>query len=94
MENVSVSCIVCGLGSTRSDWQSHPAPACDGHSKDEIQAAMTSKQPPPSPAAPKPVAKPLVSAKTVVTPPPPTSPASPVQTSDQLPAPTEPTATV
>ena len=36
---VEVACIVCGQKSHRGDWQSHPSPACDTHTKDEVEKA-------------------------------------------------------
>lgn len=42
-------CVVCGLGSTRSDWQSSTKPACDSHTAEEIKAASLSKEAPSLP---------------------------------------------
>lgn len=33
-------CVVCGLGSNRSDWASRDNPSCDSHSADEVKAAL------------------------------------------------------
>jgi hypothetical protein len=33
------SCIVCGQGSHRADWQGQQYPACDSHTKAEVQLA-------------------------------------------------------
>jgi hypothetical protein len=38
-------CVVCGLGSHRTDWQDETKPpACDGHSKEEVAAAVKAAQ--------------------------------------------------
>jgi hypothetical protein len=57
-------CIVCGSGSHREDWQSKQYPACDSHSKEEVNAALaklTPKQVVPSvPTPPPPASVPSV----------------------------------
>jgi hypothetical protein len=45
-------CVVCGLGSHRTDWQDKDVVACDGHSKDEVaKAVQASKTQTPAPSA-------------------------------------------
>lgn len=42
-------CVVCGMGSTRKDWQDLQYPACDSHSKEVVDAAIAKL----TPATPK-----------------------------------------
>jgi len=35
-------CVVCGMGSHRTDWANR-TPACDNHSKEEVAAALAAK---------------------------------------------------
>jgi hypothetical protein len=39
MKAVEKSCVVCGAKSHRIDWQTNPFPACDIHSKEEVDRA-------------------------------------------------------
>ena len=39
-----VACVVCGMKSTREDWQDNPSPACDKHTKDEVAAEGEAKE--------------------------------------------------
>lgn len=55
---VDVKCVVCGQGSTRSDWQDGKPHACDSHSPAEVRAALASQGFGPSPAAPPPAPNP------------------------------------
>lgn len=41
-EIVERFCVVCGMGSHRTDWANR-TPACDNHSKAEVDAALASK---------------------------------------------------
>lgn len=41
-EIVERFCVVCGMGSHRTDWANR-TPACDQHSKEEVAAALASK---------------------------------------------------
>lgn len=45
MTNVMKACVVCGQGSTRDDWQSVEHPACDHHTKAEVNVALEAKAP-------------------------------------------------
>jgi hypothetical protein len=50
-------CVVCGLGSSRADWASRDNPSCDGHTAEEVRAALAKLAPAkssPAPPAPKP----------------------------------------
>ena len=38
--NVEKNCVVCGMGSSRDDWQGAANPSCDSHSKAEVDAAV------------------------------------------------------
>jgi hypothetical protein len=41
-------CVVCGLGSHRTDWATK-TPACDNHSQAEVAAALKAAKPAPTP---------------------------------------------
>ena len=59
--NVERYCVVCGMGSSRDDWQGVDNPACDNHSPEEVKAAMQAKVPAPSKASKTPKAPPAPS---------------------------------
>lgn len=40
MPPVERICVVCGAKSHRMDWQNAQYPACDSHSKNEVQVAI------------------------------------------------------
>lgn len=47
------TCIVCGAKSHRLDWQQAQYPACDSHSKAEVQAAIVKASTPAASQAAK-----------------------------------------
>ena len=57
-----LACVVCGQASHRKDWVGVKYPACDSHTKAEIQVAIAAKNPPPAPVSP-PVATPPIPTK-------------------------------
>ena len=48
--NVERYCVVCGMGSSRDDWQGVANPACDNHTPEEVKAAVPVKAPAPNAA--------------------------------------------
>jgi len=49
---VESKCVVCGQGSSRSDWRDKKNPACDHHTAEEVKEAIAKLTPPA--VAPKP----------------------------------------